>query len=672
MTPHVMKRLLLLLCLGLSVAAHGQVPYWQWRAGLFAAGTLNLHQGDFSAYDGLQDCGTFSDATTLGWTIGNVVDVRFNDTWGARARLGYWKADGDFTDPTPVSPLIALADGSLVRLVSEYELNTVLDVITVDLLATYQLFPRFSVGLGPQIGFTTRAAFEQTESIVEPSGVTFADGSTSRLILAAPFDQTDGMATTTTLRLGATLEVGYDIPLSERVDLTPEIGGTFAFTNVLSSFDWTVHMARAGVRVTYLFGSEKADVPPPPPAKEPEPVVAPPTAPYVLLDVVGTREDGVTESVSEIVLSEATTVDVIPLLPNVFFDSASAVIPSRYRDRSSSTSGFVPNEISGNIIDVYHDILNIIGYRMQQRSSSTLTVKGHVEPASGETDPTLALNRANIVRDYLVRVWKIDASRITVTSASLPSHPSNRTIADGREENRRVELTSNDLAVLAPVRRVAKKARLIPDPISVLPKVEPATSAAVKIAAADGRTVTTETVSANGTMSWKPRTSDISSLINSGQRRLIVTASSGEGDLYREARHVIGLRRSTAQDGDAEADTIRERHRLVFFDFDDDKISATDAPYMEALQARLRTTSKIAVTGYTDRIGDAGYNTGLATRRAVRVANTIRERIVPEQVHERGAGPELIHDNNLPEGRMYNRTVVIDVATPRTALQGDE
>lgn len=668
----MLRLLLLSVFLGSASIINAQVPYWQWRAGIFGAGTLNIHSGDFSSYEGLQDCGTFSDATTLGWTLGNLVDVRFDDTWGARARLGYWKADGDFTDPTPLSPMVALADGSLVRMVSEYELNTALDVITLDLLATYQLFPRFSIGLGPQIGYTTRAAFEQTESIIEPSGVTFAAGSTSRIILAAPFDQTDGLATTTELRLGATLEFGYDIPLSDRMDLTPEIGGTFAFTNVLSSFDWTAHMARAGVRVTYLFGAEKSDVPPPPPAKEPAPVVIPPTAPYVLLDVVGTREDGVTESVSEIVLSEATTVDVIPLLPNIFFDSASASIPTRYRDRSSSTSGFVPNEIDGNIIDVYHDILNIIGYRLQQRSSATLAVKGHVEPASGEADQALAQQRANNVRDYLVRVWKIDASRITVSAGLLPQHPSNRTISDGREENRRVELTSNDLAVLAPVRRVATKSRLIPDPINVLPTVEPATASSVKITAADGRLVASENVAANSSMSWRPKTSDISTLLTSGQRRLIVTAASGEGDLYREARHVIGLRRSTALDGDAEADTIRERHRLVFFDFDDDKISATDAPYMEALQARLRTTSKITVTGYTDRIGDAGYNTGLATRRASRVASTIKERIVPERVTERGAGPELIHDNNLPEGRMYNRTVVIEVATPRTALQGDE
>jgi outer membrane protein OmpA-like peptidoglycan-associated protein len=431
-------------------------------------------------------------------------------------------------------------------------------------------------------------------------------------------------------------------------------------------------MARAGVRVTYLFGDDESPAPPPAPVQEAAPVVIPPEAPYVLMDVVGTNEEGRTESVSEIVLSEVTSVDVVPLLPNVFFDSTSATMPARYRDRSGSTAAFLPNEIEGDILNVYHDILNITGYRLQQRSSATLTVKGHVEPASGESDAALAQRRAEAVRDYLVRVWKIDASRITVTSAMLPAHPSNRSIADGREENRRVELSSNDLAVLAPVRRVSKRARLIPDPISVLPKVEPANVSVVKITSSDGRVVASEQVASASTMTWRPRTGEIAALLNAGQRRLVVAASSGEGEQYREARHVIGLRRSTASDGDAEADTIRERHRLVFFDFDDDKISATDAPYMEALQARLRTTSKITVTGYTDRIGDRSYNTSLATRRASRVAETIKERIVPEQVVERGAGPELIHNNDLPEGRMYNRTVVIDVATPRAALQGEE
>ena len=668
-----MKRLklLLLLCVFVSVSVVHAADSWQWRAGLFGAATLNLHNGEFSSYEGLQECGEFSDATTLGWTVGNFVDVRFNDKWGATARLGYWQADGTFTDPAPVAPKVSLPDGSLVTMVSEYELKTTLDVITLDLLATYQLFPRFFIGLGPHIGYTSRAAFEQFETIIEPSGITFADGSTSRLILAAPFEQSGAVSTTTELRLGVTLNLGYDIAVSKRVDVTPEIGGTYAFTDVLSSFPWQVNMVRAGVRVSYLFGDDDAPPPPPPPAEAPPPAVVL-VAPYVLLDVVGVNENGATESVSEIVLSESTSVDVMPLLPNIFFDSVSAVIPSRYVARTGNTKNFLPNEIEGDILNVYHDLLNIVGYRMQQRPNANLSIVGHIEPADGEKDAALATQRATAVRDYLVQTWNIDASRLNVVSRELPLHTSNRTIPDGREENRRVEISSNDLAILAPVRRTSVASKLMPDPLNVMPTVEPASSSSVKVVSADGDVLATQQVEAKGSMTWKPTPALVASMLSSGTRRVTVIASSGTGDQYREARQVIGLRRSYEGEGSAESDTIRERHRLVFFDFDDDKISTVDAPYMEALQARLRTTSKINVTGYTDRIGNVPHNTDLATRRAARVANTIRERIVPEVVRERGAGPELIHNNDLPEGRMYNRTVIIDVATPREALQGEE
>jgi len=321
---------------------------------------------------------------------------------------------------------------------------------------------------------------------------------------------------------------------------------------------------------------------------------------------------------------------------------------------------------------VYHDLLNIVGYRMNIHPNATLTIRGHVESGDGETDPALATQRATAVRDYLTQAWGVDATRLNIESRGIPQHPSNRTIVDGRQENRRVELFSEELSILAPVRRSLSRSRLIPDPINIHPTVEPKADADVKVFASDGSTLSSERVSSGNKMTWKPTPSLVASLLSSGQRMVTIKASSGEGDLHREARQVVGLRRSTSKDGDHESDTIRERHRLVFFDFDDDKISSVDAPYMEDLQAQLRTTSKITVTGYTDRIGDAGYNTDLATRRAARVAKTIKSRIVPEVVRERGAGPELIHNNDLPEGRMYNRTVIIDVATPRASLMGED
>lgn len=664
------------LALALAASTVGHALYaqdsWTWRAGLFGAATLNVHSGEFSSYEGLQGCGNFSTATNMGFALGNLVDVRFGNRWGVQARLGYWKADGTFSDPAPVAPLVALPDGSLVRLPSEFTLETSVDVFTLDLLATFELGPRLHIGLGPQLGYVSRASFEQTEQLEAGSPVRFANGSTSRMILAAPFDQVDGQATTRSVRLGATLQASYEIPIAKRIDMAPEVAFSFPFTSVLSSFSWNVSMVRAGVRITYELTSDPP--PPPPPAPQPPPA-APVTAlvpPYVLLDVTARSTDGSSEAVSEIVLSEARSFDVVPLLPNVFFDSASAELPSRYVRRQGRTTGFQPSALPGDVVTVYHDILNIIGQRLQQRPSATLTITGHREPLSGEADGALAQRRAEAVRDYLVSTWSIDPSRLVVAARELPQRPSNRSIADGREENRRVELASNDAAILAAVRRTSTRSTVTPDPVNVLPTVAPEGPALVRIVASDGSVLREDSVTTGSQLSWRADPAMVAGLIGRGHRRVTVTATSGDGDMRREARHVIGLRKHRKEDGETEADTIRERHRLVFFGFDDDRISAIDQQHMDALQARLRTSSKITVTGYTDRIGDAGYNTGLSTRRAARVANTLRERIVPEVVRERGAGPELIHDNNLPEGRMYNRTVVIDVATPRDAGLGDE
>nr|MCU0331390.1 OmpA family protein [Candidatus Kapabacteria bacterium] len=116
--------------------------------------------------------------------------------------------------------------------------------------------------------------------------------------------------------------------------------------------------------------------------------------------------------------------------------------------------------------------------------------------------------------------------------------------------------------------------------------------------------------------------------------------------------------------------SIIERYRLVFFEFDAATISVLDAPTIDLIRKRMRTSSRVTITGLTDRIGDAKYNTGLSQRRADAVRSAIVERIVPEAMVASGAGPKAIHDNDLPEGRMYNRTVVLEVATPVESEDG--
>src|SRR5262245_56943406 len=102
----------------------------------------------------------------------------------------------------------------------------------------------------------------------------------------------------------------------------------------------------------------------------------------------------------------------------------------------------------------------------------------------------------------------------------------------------------------------------------------------------------------------------------------------------------------------------------MFFDFDTPNVSDFNAQVVKLIQDRMRTSSAVRITGVTDRTGEASYNQTLSTKRAEATAKRIQSRIVPEQLRAIGTGETLIYNNDLPEGRFYNRTVVIEIATP--------
>jgi outer membrane protein OmpA-like peptidoglycan-associated protein len=81
-----------------------------------------------------------------------------------------------------------------------------------------------------------------------------------------------------------------------------------------------------------------------------------------------------------------------------------------------------------------------------------LTITGcnsNYEEEEGNLD--LSKARAEAVKDYLVNVWGIAPTRLTVESRNLPERSSTSSVELGRAENRRVELQSSDAGILKPV-----------------------------------------------------------------------------------------------------------------------------------------------------------------------------------------------------------------------------
>lgn len=102
----------------------------------------------------------------------------------------------------------------------------------------------------------------------------------------------------------------------------------------------------------------------------------------------------------------------------IFFDNGSAVPPSRYRRTSTAEADrFTMGALAQMEIDeIYYQALSLLGLRMREQGESTVTLIGS---ASTNESETVALRRAEWIRDYLREIWGIDESRIAVRSGPV-------------------------------------------------------------------------------------------------------------------------------------------------------------------------------------------------------------------------------------------------------------
>jgi len=645
----------LLLIMASTIAYAQEAPVRDgWRVGLTGAAVMNMHKGPLTTEDGLIECGTYDDATNIGWAAGNQLWIPMSDAVAVSARLQYWKADGTFETPNDIQPFVQMADGSYLRMQTEFALQTSVDIITFDAIAQWYPFSNFYIGAGPQIGLVTRASFEQRENILQPSGIEFRNGGTERSIFAGDFSAN---GRSSAIRIAAKGVVGYDYALSRSFTLTPEVGFSFPFTGVLSGSDWKIRGLSMGLTISYTFSTPEAVI-----IEKPAPAAAPDALPVSInVDLESVDASGLRIPGADVVLHEIRRRELAPLLPFVFFEKSSSQIPSRYslrRDPSFNEAAISAD----NVMDVYHNLLNIIGDRLSKNPSATITITGYREVLDGETDASLSLARAQAVKDQIQIAWGIDPSRMNVAAGELPPVQSNRTVDDGRAEHRRVEITASDPAILTYVIPQRVERSVTPKAVLITTAVRNS-GAAPNISVMDDKSATVASASA-ASLSWSPDADAIAAILGgrSYTRGRVLADVDGASD--ERAFPIKADIRSVKFNGDTIRDSIVERYRLMFFDFDTPEINDFNGDAVRLIQQQLRTSSHVRVIGYTDRIGAPEYNQNLSARRATAVASAIKERIIPDVLDAQGAGATAIVDNDLPEGRWYNRTVLIEVTTP--------
>lgn len=409
------------------------------------------------------------------------------------------------------------------------------------------------------------------------------------------------------------------------------------------------------------------------------------------------KETGVTESnmtpsdvqfsiyAPKNVPSERRMRETFPLRNYIFFDASSANIPDRYITiKKSEVANFKedqlevtsPKKLSGRSdreMIVYYNILNILGDRMQKNPSSKIVLVG-----SSENGPADGLMMANNVKLYLTDTWSIDGSRIKTVGNDKPKLPSEKIggtkdLVMLSEGNRRVSIESANPEMLmefqsgpnAPLKPVELLTTQSNPPESYVTFTVPNAEELLKswsleITDEDYITkkygsYTSDKISIPGKTilgDKKEGKFKVKMIAITKDGKYIVRENSVKITLWTPAQNEMGIRYS------------------VLFEYDDSKASAIYDKYLsEVVGPKIPKNALIIIQGYTDIEGDAINNKKLSIARAAEVKRILSEYLVKVnrndvrfEVYGFGEDENLSPFNNqYPEERFYNRTVLIDI-----------
>lgn len=618
---------------------------------------------------GSVDCGTFQDGISPGVLAGLTVDYALLDAQlEIAASLVYQQRPAQLRatsvdDYTVLDPRTS----SYVNLVREHVFTSQLGYFGIEIglrsrpVIGLPFYGRASVDVGNPI---VNATYQQTEEIMSPPGVLFPDGTKRRIVGNGEFP---GLGTS----LGAYAGIGATFGLTDRVEFCPEVGYRVGLNSVSSRSQWQQSWWSAGAQIRVRLGGSDGTT-----LREPDPVPPPEAAPTITPVPLSVTEQTAPVQLASIAgapleIQQTMVTQTFPLLPYIFFDSASAALPERYV-QTKSIERFREADVAKSTLPIYYAILDIVGQRMAADQSIRITVigatDGREEPRVGDRQ-TLARERASVVVSYLTTKWKIAPERCSIVVRNVPRFESNTDYAEGLAENRRVELVASISSALGPVvhRRFFEYVPVQPrqvlgvslaDTLTVrawqlqigVPSAAPAI-----VKQGNGHPTTTVEVDLDSVALQRlgPDLDKIDSLTAT----LLITSENG--DTLRAVAHFPVVTTTSTFEV--------SRLSLIVFEYDDASISGPNAAMMtEVISTAIGPGSRARIIGSTDRLGELDHNVELSNQRA-RSVQALASRIAPTLVIDdvRGVGPgSLPYDNALPEGRFYCRTVSLTITTP--------
>ena len=377
--------------------------------------------------------------------------------------------------------------------------------------------------------------------------------------------------------------------------------------------------------------------------------------------------------------------DESPLLNYVFFDYNKADLNAKYHllENTAQTLDFDETKIN-NPLDKYYHVLNVVGSRLSKHPDAKVTLTGcNCNKNDEHSNKALSLRRAKSAADYLTSVWGVGADRIEIKSRNLPEKLSSIRTPEGLMENQRVEITSNNDAILQPIKSVIVERNYTPavGDFDVQVSAEEGLSFWRFSAWADEDTLYSSEMQNmpddDYYWNWITKSGEKLHDLSSINYGLLVCDKDDETFQSAPKRIVVQEHSINSMAATINDDKIVEKYSLILFDFNSSSFGEkNDAQLTKVVESfRAHDSSEVAVFGFCDDIGDEKYNERLSTKRAQGVYRALLKNGVSQKAARFEGYGEFnpIFDNATPEGRFLNRTVQVYVSYPKErALEDSE
>ena len=466
---------------------------------------------------------------------------------------------------------------------------------------------------------------------------------------------------------------GWDIPISDMSSggnqwyLTPFVEASWLMnqlkTGVAAGNDnlddtWSTVTLRGGLQLKHGWGGPESDALP----------IADVPAPAGDVNMaIQTPVGGV--------MAQRPMIEYLPLLNYVFYENSQTATPTRYTTLSSGQAGsFDENSLeamdspsagdpsesnrSQRQLDVYYNVMNIIADRLEKNPGKNIEVVG-----SGP-DVAAAASRAENVKNYLIATFGIPADRISSRGQKSPENPSGtrRTPKEDlplvQEENIRVELLGDE-ELLKPVKLNVYQDMPIENDMAVtVESTEPIQRWELRV---QGNGFDRTFGPFYGNTAYVNATPILGTRSN-GTYTATVTATDRNGNTLTNSE-TFTLNKTTLE-------PVTSTRYSILFDYDEDEsMERYDDFLRNTVAVNIPDGSIVYIHGHTDIAGLEDYNYDLSVRRAEEA-----ERILADELKKLGKSNVTFEsygfgetqyrapfNNDMPETRYYNRTVMIEI-----------